>query len=99
MAAYALTHSAQEDLIGIWLYTCETWSEQQADRYQDDLHGCFERLASGMGHSKSLPEMDGVKSHLCRHHYVFFLERPEDIVILAVLHERMDLMERLRERL
>ncbi len=99
MAAYRLTSSAQEDLIGIWLYTLETWGEQQADRYQDELHGCFERLASGMGYAKPLPGMDGVKSHHCRHHYVFFLERPEEIIILAVFHERMDLMRRLRERL
>ncbi len=99
MVTYTLAQAAREDLIGIWLYTWETWGEQQADNYQDELHGCFERLASGMGHAKSLPEMEGVKSHHCRHHYVFFLGRPEGIVILAVLHERMDLMERLRERL
>ncbi len=33
MSAYFLTNKAVEDLNGIWEYTFEQWSEQQADRY------------------------------------------------------------------
>ena len=99
MAAYAFTRSAKEDLLDIWLYTRETWGEAQADRYQDDLHGCCERLAAGAVHVRPVPTIDGVKSHHCRHHVLFFVERRETIVVIAVLHERMDLIARLRDRL
>ena len=99
MASYAFTRSAKEDLLDIWLYTQETWGEAQADRYQDDLHGCCEQIAAGTVHAKPVPTIDGVKSHHCRHHYLFFVEQRETIVVIAVLHERMDLIERLRQRL
>ena len=99
MAAYAFTRSAKEDLLDIWLYTQETWGEAQADRYQEDLHGCCERVAVGVVRAKSVPGIDGVKVHHCRHHYLFFIEQRGTIVIIAVLHERMDLIERLRDRL
>ena len=33
MADYRLTNKAVADLSDIWNYTCETWSEQQADKY------------------------------------------------------------------
>ena len=36
----------------------------------------------------------------CEHHYVFALLREDEVpLIVAVLHEKMDLMVRLRERL
>ena len=99
MSPYFFTRSAKEDLLDIWLYTQETWGEAQADRYQDDLHGCCERVATGAIRGKSIPAIDRVKSHHCRHHYLFFVKQQGTIVIIAVLHERMDLVERLRDRL
>jgi hypothetical protein len=36
----------------------------------------------------------------CEHHYVFFTKPPgAPVLILAVLHERMDLVARLKQRL
>ncbi|SEA86407.1 hypothetical protein SAMN05444370_1151, partial [Rubrimonas cliftonensis] len=34
-----------------------------------------------------------------RHHYLFFIKQDAAVTIVAVLHERMDLIERLHERL
>jgi toxin ParE1/3/4 len=34
---YELTPQALADLEGIWLYSAETWSSGQADRYIDSL--------------------------------------------------------------
>ena len=42
----------------------------------------------------------GLRSVLCQHHYIFSLTRQNaPAVVLAVLHERMDLIARLRNRL
>jgi len=43
---------------------------------------------------------DDIRVSRCQHHYVFFV-RDDDLgtLILAVLHENMDLLERLRQRL
>lgn len=94
---FRFTETAREDLIAIWLYGFETWGEEQADRYQDNLQACCERIAAGLAHTKCVPGMANVKLHRCRHHYLFFI--PGDpVLIIAVLHERMDLIRRLRER-
>lgn len=99
MTAYRLTRSAQQDLIDIWLYTQETWGEAQADSYQDALHLCCEQIAAGQAQAKPVPGLERVKSHHCQHHYLFFTERDPAVIVLAVLHERMNLVERLRDRL
>ena len=42
--------AAEADLIGIWVYTFETWSEAQADRYLDALEHGIGRLVEDPHH-------------------------------------------------
>lgn len=99
MTAYYLTQSAREDLIDIWLYTQESWGEAQADNYQDALHLCCARIAADHVQTKPVPGLERVRSHHCRHHYLFFIKQDAAVTIVAVLHERMNLIERLHDRL
>lgn len=99
MTSYRLTRLARADLIDIWLYTEATWGEEQADRYQDQLHDCCTGIAAGTANARSIPELNGVRYLHCQHHYLFFIEQDETVVIIAVLHERMDLLQRLKGRL
>ena len=99
MTAYRFTRSAREDLFDIWLYPQETWGEAQADAYQDALHLFCERIAAGPAQAKAVPGLDGVRAHPCQHHYLFFVEQDSAVIIVAVLHGRMNLVERLRDRL
>ena len=99
MTIYRFTRSAREDLIDIWLYTRENWGEAQADSYQDSLHVCCEQIAVGRAQVKLVPGLNRIRSHRCQHHYLFFVEQNSSVVIIAVLHERMNLIERLRDRL
>jgi toxin ParE1/3/4 len=100
-ARYDLTPAAKADIRSIWLYTVETWGEAQADRYIAALDAMFAEIAAGKAlsrmFSKTYPQVFVTR---CEHHYIFHLsalkKRPR---ILAVLHERMDLLARLRERL
>lgn len=98
MASYSFTASAREDLIDIWLYTHRTWGEAQADIYNGELESCCERIIAGHAHVRRVPETE-VWQHHCRHHYIFFLKRDADVVVIAVFHENMDLLRRLRSRL
>ncbi len=97
MIACRFTRSAQEDLIDIWLYTQETWGDAQADSYQDALHRCCARIAAGAAPGRPVPGFERVRSHRCQRHQRFFVEQESAIVV--VLHERMNLIERLRSRL
>jgi len=46
MNEYKLTNKAVEDLTGIWEYTIEKWSEQQADRYYNLLLDSCQDIAN-----------------------------------------------------
>lgn len=101
MAEYELAPAAALDLLDIARYTLETWGLEQAERYESLLESHFQDLARGEARTKvpidSRPELT---SSRCEHHYVFALVRDGlPPLIVAVLHEKMDLMARLRDRL
>ena len=99
MKNYDLTLAAEEDLRSIWDYSFSTWGVDQADRYLDQIEICFKAIGSRRVRETpkgSLP--DDVRVHHCEHHYIFWLTGDQPIII-AVLHERMDLVSRLRDRL
>ena len=99
MPAYRFAPDAEDDLTEIWMYSCASWGEDQADRYIEALHACCERIVAGSAAVRTVAGLDGVQTHHCRHHYLFFTQQRGETVILAVLHERMDLIKRLRDRL
>ena len=101
MAEYELTPDAENDLGEIARYTKRTWGVAQTRRYKAALIRGFRGIAKGTVHSRQpLPHRSDVRSCQCEHHYVFSVhEQVEKPVIVAVLHENMDLIERLRERL
>jgi len=45
MMDYKISKEAQSDLENIWLYTFETWSVEQADRYYNQILDEIEYLA------------------------------------------------------
>lgn len=75
--------------------------EKRAEQYTDKLHRCFERIARKETVCRAFSEKyPNAFVTRCEHHYIFYLhpegKRPR---IFAVLHERMDLLIRLKNRL
>src|SRR5688500_14046148 len=101
MPDYELSSDAEDDLRAIAAYTIATWGVAQSDRYEAALIECFEELASGGVQTRQpIPHRPEIVVCRCEHHYVFALRRRDaPILILAVLHENMDLIARLRDRL
>lgn len=101
MPSYKLTPDAENDLLEIAIYTIETWGLEQSDSYEAALGVCFRSIAAGTAHTRSpIPHRPELQVCRCEHHYVFaLLEEGSAALIVAVLHEKMDLMVRLRERL
>lgn len=99
MKTFDLGLAAEEDLRGIWRYTYETWGLGQAEKYFDRIEACCEAVGAGRVRPASFRELpDDVRVHRCEHHYIIWLagDRP---VIIAILHERMDFVRRLADRL
>lgn len=101
MAEYELTEEADSDLLGIARYTIKTWGMAQALRYEVALEGHFAAIGRGDTHARTFwGNRPDLMFSRCEHHYIFFLLRVDAVpLIIAVFHERMDLMSRLRERL
>tara|TARA_Y100000780_G_scaffold132242_1_gene118847 strand:- start:178 stop:477 length:300 start_codon:yes stop_codon:yes gene_type:complete len=99
MAEYKLTNKALEDLSKIWDYTFEVWSEKQADKYYDGLVSNCQEIAEnpdlGKKYEGISKQLLGIKSN---RHIIFYRTLNENYVeITRILHERMDLKNRLTE--
>jgi len=101
MAVYELTEAADADLQAIARYTVATWGVEQARRYEALLESHFQAIGRRSARTrvflKHRPELQVSR---IEHHYVFHLVREKQCrLVLAVFHENMDLMSRLRSRL
>lgn len=101
MPEYELTTSAANDLEAIADYTVVTWGVDQAERYEALLVNHFKAIGQSTAHSRVfLRHRPNLRFSRCEHHYVFYLMRENTCpLIVAVFHERMDLMTRFQERL
>ena len=98
---YVLSSAAEADLRDIVRYTLKEWGDIQARRYLAKLKDGIEGVAAGRGHFKIMSALfPDLRMALCEHHYIFCLPRDDaPALVVAILHERMDLMMRLAKRL
>ena len=101
MLAYELTEAADADLQEIARYTVTTWGMEQARRYEMLLKNHFEAIGQQTANARAfLDRRPELLVSRVEHHFVFHLNRENECpLILAVFHEKMDLMNRLRKRL
>ncbi|HCF5960847.1 TPA: type II toxin-antitoxin system RelE/ParE family toxin [Pseudomonas aeruginosa] len=101
MTAYVLTAEAEADLRGIIRYTRKEWGAAQVRRYVAKLEEGIVSLAAGRGPFRDMSELyPALRMARCEHHYVFCLPREgAPALVVAIFHERMDLMTRLADRL
>lgn len=101
MQPYELTPSAEEDLKDIARYTLKQWGKNQSLHYAGLLERRFLEIADRSCFSRSFSERySQIQVTRCEHHYIFYIypegKRP---CIIAVLHERMDKLTKLENRL
>ena len=99
--AYDLLVAAEQDLRGILRYTRDHWGMQQAARYMDDLERAMAALAAGNPPFRDVSDIEpGLRVRRCQHHHIFCsLNEGRSPLIVAILHERMDLITRVGSRL
>lgn len=97
---YKISKRATEDLKNIWLYTVETWSQEQANRYLNLIFDEIEYLANNPTAGRDFSAMR--KNYRCskvKSHLIFFRnnETQNEIEIIRVLHQQMDIESRLND--
>ena len=92
---YRLSPLAEADLEGIWLYTVETWSVQQAEIYHTTIISAFESLAHGQRMGRISDVREGYFKYAIGLHMIYFKQSDLSIDIIRVLHQRMDVSRHL----
>ncbi len=98
MGQYRLTHAAEGDVQQILEYTLERWGPKQVGIYASKLDTCFEELGAFAALSKPWPGDPELRVTTCGRHYVFYLQGDPNVIV-AVLHEKEDCVERVKHRL
>lgn len=99
MPAYIISEKALEDINNIWIYTAENWTVKQADRYYNLIIDEIEYIVDNLDMARDFGEIrksyrySKVKSHL-----IFFKkDKTNEIEVVRILHERMNIENRLAE--
>jgi len=99
MLKYFLTNKAVIDLSDIWNYTYYAWSENQADKYYNFLISACERISKYPTIGRKYSEIDdNILGYGVGRHIVFYqITCANEIEVLRILHESMDLKNRIQE--
>ena len=100
MASFKLTNKATQDLRNIWNFTCDNWSENQADKYYQELIAHCSKVANNPTKGKNYENvLTGLRGSKINKHILFYRQISQDeIEFERILHERMDLKSRLIEK-
>ena len=97
--SYKLSVKASDDIENIWLYTFENWTLEQADRYINLIFDEIEYLVDYPNSGKDFSHVR--KNYRCakvKSHIIFYRQIDNvDIEVIRVLHQRMDIENRLNE--
>jgi len=94
---FILSKKAVEDLSAIWEYTIQVWSETQEDKYYYMLLEVCQDLADVTISAKQYPEIHAdLFGARVGQHIIFFKRITKgSIVVVRILHSRMDLRNRI----
>ncbi|MGV8091063.1 MAG: type II toxin-antitoxin system RelE/ParE family toxin [Mangrovibacterium sp.] len=100
MAKYKLTHKAVDDLTQIWNYTMDKWSERQADKYYYLLIESIKEITDAPDLGKNYSEVtENLLGYRAGRHIIFYRKIGKDeIEITRILHEQMDLKNRVKDK-
>jgi len=99
MAKLVLRQEAIDDLTEIWDYTTIKWSENQADKYYGMIKTACKEIAAGSTIGRNYDEINiGLFGYRVGRPIIFYRKVVNDeIEVIRILHERMDLKNRLTE--
>lgn len=90
MSKYVLSTGAQADLIDIRQYTLDKWGKVQWKSYFSELKSTMILLAENPAiGAKTLDLGDNYFRFPLKHHVIYYIQQPTQIVIVAVLGKSM----------
>ena len=95
---FVISKKAVSDLEEIWLYTVEKWSIEQADRYYNLMFDEINYICKNINAGKSMEHVrKGYRASKVKSHFIFYRVLNDTIEVIRILHERMDIENRLND--
>jgi len=93
--SFRLTRRAEASLTEIARWTIENSVLREAELYEAELPNRCDGILSGQAHSRScavlVDEADDLRFVRAAEHFLVFLDQPDEVVIVDILHSRSDL--------
>ncbi|MDQ1901624.1 type II toxin-antitoxin system RelE/ParE family toxin [Paracoccus sp. WLY502] len=90
-----LTRRAEASLVEIARWTSQTFGRAQADLYEAELLDRCRAVLNAQAHSRScavlVDDADDLRFVRAGEHFLVYLDRPEEVIIVDILHSRSDL--------
>lgn len=88
MSTYRLGPKGSSDLAEILDYTVDTWGEEQASNYVEELARCFQMLADSPGLGRACdPIFPGIRRFEQGKHVIFYKADRNGITVSRILHQ------------
>ena|SRR5690242_17690182 len=92
-----LSEKADSDLREIYKYSYRQFGDAQAERYYESLWTCFRLIADNPHLGRPRSEFQPpARSHHHKNHVIFYDVYDDRIVIIRVLHKRMEIDKHMR---
>ncbi len=93
---YVISKKALSDAEEIWFYTAEKWSVDQANRYYNLIFDEINFICKNIDAGKSMEHVrKGYRASKVKSHLIFYRILNNTVEIIRILHERMDIENRL----
>lgn len=94
MSRFELATRANADLLEIVRYTYQAWGAAQARSYREELELALQQLSltPDLGRRRGAIA-PGLRSFPVAQHVAFYIQRKDRIVVLRILHPRMNVDE------
>lgn len=98
MKIFLLSPAARADLADIWRYTAQRWDQDQAERYTGEIINACRELADARRQGRAIDDVRKgyFKSAVGSHFLIYRLTSDGTFDIVRILHQRMDIPERLQ---
>ena len=95
--SYRISKQALEDIDKIWLYTLQNWSLGQANHYYRLIYQEIEFILEDFENGKDIGKIkQGYKQAKVKSHLIIYKKADDEIIeIVRILHEMMDIPNRL----
>jgi plasmid stabilization system protein ParE len=90
-----LTRRAEVSLVEIAEWTIEQFGLKQAELYENEVLARCQAILNGQAHSRScavlIDEAADLRFARGGEHFLVFLDQPDEVIIVDILHSRSDL--------